>query len=42
MQSGTSSGVGIVQRLHDGEDEGDGDGDHMGAGPIQMRIKVRA
>jgi len=36
MQSGTSGSVGIVQRLHDGEDE-----DDMGAGPIQMRIKVR-
>lgn len=40
---GTSGGVGIVQRLHDGEDEDeDGDEDEMGAGPIQMRIKVRA
>ena len=38
---GTSGGVGIVQRLHDveDEDEGDGDGDEEHTGPIQMRIK---
>lgn len=38
----TGGGVGIVQRLHDGEDEDDADGDEdhtAGASPIQMRIK---
>ena len=39
MQGGASGCVGIVQRLHDGED--DDDEDDTGAGPIQMRIKVR-
>jgi arrestin-related trafficking adapter 4/5/7 len=45
MQSGTSGGVGIVQRSHDGEDDedddDDGDEDDTGAGPIQMRISKR-
>ena len=40
MQSDTSSGVGIVQRLQDADDDEDDDGneDDMGTGPIQMRI----
>ena len=43
MQSGTSGGVGIVQRLHGGEDEeledGEGDEGDTDAGTIQMHIK---